>query len=257
MSSSAMFTAVTGTVAQQVRIDAIANNLANIATTGFKRVRPQFEDLLYETVRPPAEEGDSPSGLQFGRGVRVVSTQTIHTPGSLRQTGQALDIAIEGAGFFPVQRLNGDTGYSRNGAFQLDSSGNLVNSSGLPLSPPITIPADATNITITNDGRVQVSQSGSTSTTEVGQIQLMRFSNPGGLEAMGQNLFRETESSGPPVSGNPGEDAFGQLAQGALEEANVNIAEELVNLIVAQRAFEANTRVISTADDMLRFVTQR
>jgi flagellar basal-body rod protein FlgG len=252
-----MFTAVTGTVAQQVKIDVIANNLANLGTTGFKRIRPQFEDLLYEKVRAPAGEGDSPNGLQFGRGTRVVSTEQIHTPGSLRRTDQSLDLAIEGDGFFSVQQLNGDIAYTRNGSFRLDVNGNLVTPSGLQLDPPITIPEDALVVTITADGFVNVTQPGSATPSQVGQIQLSRFVNNSGLEAIGHNLLIESDSSGTPTIGTPGSDAFGQITQGALEESNVNIAEELVNLILAQRAFEANTRVISTADDMIRFVTQR
>ena len=257
MSSSAMFTAVTGTAAQQVRIDVIANNIANLGTHGFKRIRPQFEDLLYETVRAPVGEGDSPTGLQFGRGTRVVATEHIHTQGASRQTGQSLDMAIDGKGFFAVRQLNGDIAYTRNGSFRLDVNGNMVNSSGLQLDPPITIPDDALSITIAQDGFVRVVQPGSATPTEVGQIQLTRFLNPAGLEARGRNLFVESDASGAPTTGNPGEEAFGLISQGALEESNVNIAEELVNLILAQRAFEANTRVISSSDEILRFITQR
>ena len=256
MSSSAMFTAVTGAVAQQVRIDVIANNIANLGTHGFKRIRAQFEDLLYETVSAPVAEGGSPTGLQFGRGTRVVSTEHIHTQGAMRQTDQPLDIAIDGAGFFAIQQLNGDLAYTRNGSFRIDVNGNLVNSAGLQLDPPITLPEDTLSITISQDGFVQVVQPGSPTPTEVGQIQLTRFLNPPGLEAIGHNLMIETDASGTPTTGDPGEEAFGILTQGALEEANVNIAEELVNLILAQRAFEANTRVISSADEMLRFITQ-
>jgi flagellar basal-body rod protein FlgG len=252
-----MFTAVTGSTAQQVRIDVIANNLANLGTVGFKRMRAQFEDLLYETVRQPAAEGDTPTGLQFGRGTRIVATEQIHVPGTLRSTDQPLDVAIEGDGFLAVRQLNGDLAYTRDGSLKLDANGNLVNSSGLLMDPPITLPADTLTLTITPDGRVRVTQPGSPAPTEVGQIQLYRFTNPAGLQAIGHNLMAETESSGPPTVGIPGEDAFGQIAQGVLEESNVNIAEELVNLILAQRAFEANTRVISTAGELLRFVTQR
>ncbi len=257
MSNAAMFTAITGTQAQQSRIDVVANNLANIGTVGFKRVRAQFEDLFYETITSPSAEGGPPTGLQFGRGVRIVSTDKIHTPGSLRETGQPLDLAIAGDGFFAVQQLNGDIAYTRSGSFRLDVDGNLTSPSGLLLDPPITLPTDTIQITITEDGRVLVLQPGTPTATEVAQIQLTRFQNPGGLEAIGGNLLRETESSGAPTTGNPAEDAFGQVKQGSLEESNVSIAEELVNMIIAQRAFEANTRVISAADDMLRFVTQR
>ncbi|MEE9281578.1 MAG: flagellar basal-body rod protein FlgG [Myxococcota bacterium] len=257
MSNAAMFTAVTGTQAQQSRIEIIANNLANLGTVGFKRVRPQFADLFYETISSPSAEGGPPTGLQFGRGVRIVSTDKVYTPGSLRETGQPLDLAIAGDGFFAVQQLNGDIAYTRSGSFRLDVDGNLTSPSGLLLDPPITLPTDTIQITITDDGRVRVLQPGNPTATEVAQIQLTRFQNPGGLEAIGGNLLRETESSGTPTTGNPAEDAFGLVKQGSLEESNVSIAEELVNMIIAQRAFEANTRVISAADDMLRFVTQR
>ena len=257
MSSGAMFTAVTGTNAQQKRIDVIAHNLANVGTVGFKRQQAQFEDLLYENVRAPAAEGDSPTGLQFGRGTRIVSTEHVLSAGSMRQTDSPLDIAIEGDGFFAVQKLNGDTAYTRNGQFKLNVNGDIVNSSGLLLQPQINIPQDAFNVTVTQDGFVRYQQPGSSNLVDAGQIQLTRFANPGGLRASGGNLFEESASSGTPINGNPGTQAFGLLKQGTLEEANVNIAEELVGLIIAQRAFEANTRVISAADDMLRFVTQR
>jgi len=177
--------------------------------------------------------------------------------GSMRQTDSPLDIAIEGDGFFAVQKLNGDQAYTRNGQFKLNVNGDIVNSSGLVLQPPVNIPQDAFGVTVTQDGFVRYQQPGSASLVDAGQIQLTRFANPGGLSASGGNLFDESPSSGTPISGNPGTEAFGLLKQGTVEEANVNIAEELVGLIIAQRAFEANTRVISAADDMLRFVTQR
>jgi flagellar basal-body rod protein FlgG len=257
MSSGAMYTAVTGTAAQQARIDVVANNLANLGTIGFKRMRAQFEDLLYETVRTPGAEGEPPTGVQFGRGSRLVATQQVFTPGSLRQTEQALDFAIDGDGFFAVRKQNGDIAYTRNGTFALDSNGNLVNAQGLLLDPPITIPEDTLQVHVSADGRVSVRQPGSADLSEVGRIQLTRFQNAGGLEAIGDNLVRETPSSGIPITGDPGNEAFGQIKQGMLEESNVNIAEEMVAMILAQRAFEANTRVINSADEMLRFVTQR
>ncbi len=257
MGSSAMFTAVSGAASQQVRIDVISNNLANLGTVGFKGFRAQFEDLLYETVRPPASDGGSPTGLQFGRGSRVVATEKVQTSGSIRTTEQPLDLAVDGRGYFSITQLNGDIAYTRNGTFKIDADGNLVNAAGLQINPPITIPTDTTQIQITQDGQVSVRQPGSPTLTQVGQIQLFTFPNEAGLVSLGGNLVGESDASGTPTSGTPGTDAFGQILQGALEEANVNIAEELVNLILAQRAFEANTRVISASDELLRFVTQR
>jgi len=257
MGSTAMFTAVTGAGAQQVRIDVIANNLANLGTTGFKAARPLFEDLLYETVRPPAGEGDSPTGLQFGRGARVVATERQFTPGTIRQTERPFDLALSGRGFLAVSQLNGDIAYTRDGSLRIDQNGNLVNGSGLLLDPPITVPPDALDILITQEGVVQARQPGATALTTVGNIQLHSFPNETGLLGIGGNLYVESEASGTATTGTPGQDGLAVVIQGALEEANVNIAEELVNLILAQRAFEANTRVISTSDEILRFVTQR
>jgi len=257
MGSNAMFTAVTGAGAQQLRIDVISNNLANLGTTGFKASRPQFEDLLYETVRPAVGEGGSPTGIQFGRGTRIVATEKILTSRVLRTTEQPLDVAIDGRGFLAVTQLNGDIAYTRDGSLKLDPNGNLVNAAGLPIQPAITVPTDTVEIQITQDGFISVRQPGSTTLTQVGQLQLTIFPNEAGLSAIGGNLLVESDASGAPTTGTPATESYGALQQGSLEEANVNIAEELVNLILAQRAFEANTRVISASDDILRFVTQR
>jgi flagellar basal-body rod protein FlgG len=208
-------------------------------------------------VRPPASDGGSPTGLQFGRGSRIVATEKVQTSGSIRTTEQPLDLAVDGRGYFSITQLNGDIAYTRNGTFKIDADGNLVNAAGLEINPPINIPTDTTQIQITQDGQVSVRQPGSPTLTQVGQIQLFTFPNEAGLLSLGGNLVAESDASGTPTSGTPGTDAFGQILQGALEEANVNIAEELVNLILAQRAFEANTRVISASDELLRFVTQR
>ncbi len=257
MGSNAMFTAVTGAGAQQFRIDVISNNLANLGTIGFKAFRPQFEDLLYETVRPPVGEGGSPTGIQFGRGTRIVATEKIQTSGVLRTTEQPLDVAIDGRGYLAVEQLNGDLAYTRNGSLKLDPNGNLVNNAGLAIQPAISVPTDTVEIQITQDGIISIRQPGSPTLTQVGQLELTLFPNEAGLSSIGGNLVVESDASGSPTTGVPGTEAFGVIQQGSLEEANVNIAEELVNLILAQRAFEANTRVISAADDILRFVTQR
>jgi flagellar basal-body rod protein FlgG len=257
MASNAMFTAVTGAGAQQNRIDVISNNLANIGTTGFKSQRAQFQDLLYNTVRPAAAQDASPTGLQFGHGTRVVSTERDFSGGAFRQTGRPFDISIDGRGFLAVTQLNGETAYTRDGSLKLDASGNLVTNDGLLLNPPITIPTDVQETLITRDGRVQVRAAGSATLTEVGQIQLTNFPNEGGLSAIGGNLYKESDGSGAPTTGTGGDTGFGEIRQASLEESNVNIAEELVDLILAQRAFEANTRVITASDDILRFVTQR
>ena len=238
----------------------MSNNLANVSTTGFKKARPVFQDLLYQTIRQPGAQSSQqtqlPSGFQVGVGVGTVATERIHTQGNLQQTGNSLDVAIQGRGFFQVLMPDGTTAYSRDGSFQLDSNGQLVTASGYPVQPAITIPADTQTITIAKDGTVSVLQAGNTSPATLGQLQLATFVNPTGLQSLGDNLYAETASSGTPQVNNPGISGTGLLDQGFLETSNVNVAEELVNMIVAQRAFELNSRAITTSDQMLQRLTQ-
>ncbi len=254
----ALFTAATGMNAQQVRIDAISNNLANVNTTGFKSARAEFQDLFYETLRAPgAQQSDGsslPTGVQVGHGVQFVSTDRVFHQGELVNTGQSLDMAIEGDGFYQVQRPTGETAYTRDGSFKLDRDGNLVTSQGLALIPAVTVPVDAQDLTILADGTVTARLAGNTDSTELGQIDLARFSNPAGLRGLGGNLFAPTDASGDPEIGTPDQDGFGSLSQGFLESSNVNIAEELVQMILAQRAFELNSRVIQAGDEMMQTV---
>lgn len=250
----------TGLDAQQLSIDVISNNIANVSTNGFKRSRPVFEDLLYQTLRQPGAKSSSttdiPSGLQVGTGVRPVSTERIHTQGNLVQTGNGLDLAISGNGFFQIQLPDGTTGYTRDGSFQLNSQGQIVTASGYTVSPGITIPAGTQTITISRDGIVSAQVSGTAAPTQVGQLQLANFVNTGGLQSQGENLYLETASSGSPTSGNPGSSGLGVLNQGYTETSNVNVAEELVNMIVTQRSFELNSKAITTADQMLQRLGQ-
>ncbi len=252
----ALWTAATGMRAQQLNIDVIANNLANVNTVGFKRTRADFQDLMYQTIRPPGADSTSttkiPTGIQVGLGTRVAALEKIFQQGSFKQTGNPLDLAIEGKGFFRVQLPNGEIAYTRAGAFKLDDQGRIVTSDGYPLDPVITIPPDAIDISIGEDGTVSVLQPGSTTYTQVGQITISDFPNPAGLRAIGRNLFKETDTSGAPIDGTPGQDQFGTIAQGYVETSNVDVVEEMVNLIVAQRAYEANSKAIQTGDDMLQ-----
>jgi flagellar basal-body rod protein FlgG len=242
--------------AQQLNIDIISNNLANVNTTGFKKSRGDFQDLLYQTVRmagsPSGTGTQMPVGIQMGSGVRPAGVQKIFTSGDFQNTQNALDIAVEGEGFFQVLMPDGTTSYSRAGAFKKDSSGRLVTSDGFPVEPSITIPSDALNVTISANGTISVLQPGNPVPTEVGTIQLARFSNPSGLNAVGRNLFLPTAASGEVITGTPGDSGFGTVAQGFLEASNVNIAEELVNMIIGQRAYEINSKAIQTADEMMR-----
>ena len=251
----------TGLEAQQTQLDVISNNLANVSTTGFKRSRAVFEDLLYQTIRQPGANSSQqtllPSGFQLGVGVRPVATERIHTQGSLQETGNALDVAINGRGFFQIQMPDGSIAYTRDGSFQVNDQGTLVTASGYTVLPQMQIPQDALVVTIARDGVVTATQPGNPNTiTQLGQIQLATFINYSGLQSEGENLYRETAASGPPQVDNPGNTGLGVLNQSFLETSNVNVAEELVNMIVTQRAYELNSRAITTSDQMLQRLTQ-
>ncbi len=255
-----LWIAKTGLDAQQTQLDVTSNNLANVSTNGFKRARAVFEDLLYQTLRQPGASSSAqtqiPSGLQIGTGVRPIATERNFTQGGLTQTGNSLDIAIQGEGFFQIQLPDGTLGYTRDGAFQKDSQGQIVTANGYPVSPALTIPSNALSISIGTDGVVTVLQSGSPTPVQVGQIQLASFVNTGGLQSMGQNLFLETASSGTATPNTPGTNGVGLLNQGYVETSNVNVVEELVNMITTQRAYEINSRAIQTSDQMLARLTQ-
>lgn len=250
----------TGLDAQQTQMDVIANNLANVSTNGFKRTRAVFEDLLYQKVRQPGAQSSQqtqlPSGLQIGTGVRPVATEKIFTQGNLQQTGNSKDVAIQGAGFFQVLLPDGSTAYTRDGSFQIDSQGQLVTSSGFTIQPAITIPSDAESITVGRDGTVSVTQPGSPQPTQVGSLLLATFINPAGLESKGENLYGETAASGAPNNNAPGSNGAGLLSQCYVETSNVNVVEELVNMIQTQRAYEINSKAITTSDQMLQKLTQ-
>jgi flagellar basal-body rod protein FlgG len=250
----------TGLEAQQTQMDVISNNLANVSTTGFKRSRAVFEDLLYQNIRQPGAQSSQqtqiPSGLQIGTGVRPIAAERIHTQGNLQQTSNQLDVAIQGAGFFQVLMPDGTTGYTRDGSFQADNQGQMVTSSGFVVQPAMTIPANATSVTIAQDGVVSITQAGVAAPVQVGSVQLATFINPSGLQSMGQNLYLETASSGSPNTSAPGLNGTGTLSQGYVETSNVNVVEELVNMIQTQRAYEINSKAITTSDQMLQKLTQ-
>ncbi len=257
--NNALWVAKTGLDAQQTRMSVISNNLANVNTTGFKQSRAAFEDLLYQNVRQAGGQSSQdtilPSGLMLGTGVRTVATEKIFTQGNLVQTDNALDVAIQGQGFFQVLRPDGGLGYSRAGNFQTDAQGQLVTSNGYQIQPAITIPEDAQTITVGTDGVISVMQPGQATPTQVGQIQLADFINPAGLMPAGENMYQETAASGAPQIGNPGLNGLGSVQQGALETSNVNVVEEMVNMIESQRAYEMNSKVISAVDQMLQYAT--
>ncbi len=250
----AMRTAASGMAAQQMNVDNIANNLANVNTTGFKKSKIEFQDVLYQNYRragtATAAGAQTPSDLAVGYGTRPSATVRQFTSGDLQQTGAPLDIAIEGDGFFQVRRPDGGTAYTRDGSFKLSSDGRVVTSDGYFMIPELSIPDDATSVAIGNDGTIEVLLFGQDSPTQIGQFELARFMNPAGLSAIGRNLLVSTSASGDPITDQPGLSGIGQVTQGALEGSNVNVVDEMVNMIVAQRAYEMNSKAIQTADDM-------
>jgi flagellar basal-body rod protein FlgG len=256
----ALTTAATGMEAQQLRIDVIANNLANSNTVGYKRSRAEFQDLLYQTRRKAgseqAEGVQVPTGLQVGLGVRPMATQRVYTEGALKQTGGPLDLAIEGRGFFQVEEPNGDRGYTRAGNFKVNNEGRIVTSDGYPITPGILIPPESSSISVGIDGTVSVTMPGEVEPVRLGQIETAIFANPGGLSAQGRNLFHATAASGVASVGTSGSAGRGAIAQGTLEMANVQVVEEMVDLIVGQRAYEVNSKVVQAADEMLRSTAQ-
>ncbi len=257
----ALWIAKTGLDAQQTRMAVITNNLANANTTAFKRGRAVFQDLLYQNVRQvgaqSSEDTQLPSGLMMGTGVRTVATEKLFSQGNLVQTDNPFDLAIQGRGFFQVLLPDGTLAYTRDGSFQRDSQGQLVTASGYVLQPPISVPENALSLTIGSDGTVSAVVPGSPQATQLGTLQLADFVNPSGLQPMGDNLYLESAASGPPQTGTPGIGGLGTLMQGMVESSNVNVVEELVNMIEAQRAYELNSRAISSVDGMLEYVTSR
>lgn len=256
----ALWVSKTGLEAQDLNLTTVSNNLANVSTTGFKKDRAVFEDLLYQVQRQPGANSSAdtrlPSGLQLGTGVRTAGTQKIFTTGSLNVTDQPLDLAINGRGFFQIAMPDGTIGYTRDGTFHINDEGVVVNVNGYPLEPQITIPDQTNQLTISKDGIVQATLFGDPAPQELGQIETADFINPAGLQAVGGNLFFETASSGAPQVGVPNEEGYGTVEQGALENSNVEVVEELVKMITVQRAYEMNSKVVSAADQMLQFLTQ-
>ena len=251
-----LYTAATGMAAQQQNIDTISNNLSNVSTTGFKKNRVEFQDLLYQTIRPAGMTNSMgtqyPTPIEIGHGTKLSSTQKSFIQGALVSTGNTLDVAIQGEGFFAIQNPNGDVNYTRDGSFKTDAQGNILTSSGYFLQPPITVPTDASSVVIRENGDVVITTPTNTSSQIIGSIKLSNFVNPAGLESMGGNLYRSTEASGEPVDGTPGTQNYGTLAQGELESSNVEVVEEMVNMITSQRAYEMNAKAITTSDQMLQ-----
>lgn len=255
-----LWIARTGLDAQQTQLDVVANNLANVSTNGFKRARPVFEDLLYQNLRQPGAQSSQqtqiPTGLSLGTGVRTAATARVFTQGNIQKTDGTLDVAVQGNGFFQIQLPDGTTAYTRDGSFEKDNTGQIVTTDGYPVLPAMTIPANATSLTIGTDGTVSVTQLGTAAATQIGSFQLATFINNGGLQSVGQNLYMETASSGTPTPNTPGTNGAGTTSQGYVETSNVNVAEELVTMIQTQRAYELNSKVISTSDAMLGRLSQ-
>jgi flagellar basal-body rod protein FlgG len=256
--NQSLWIAKTGLDAQQTKMSVISNNLANASTTGYKRSRAVFEDLLYQNQRQPGAQSSQdslyPTGMMIGTGVRTVATEKLFSQGSMAQTQNPLDVGIDGKGFLQVLMPDGSIGYTRDGQLQVDNQGQLVNSSGYAIQPGMTIPVEAQSITIGTDGTVSVRMPGATSTTQVGNLQLVDFINPAGLQPIGANLYVESSASGTAQSGTPGTNGMGTVVQGYVEGSNVNVVEELVSMIETQRAYEMNSKAISTSDQMLQFV---
>lgn len=250
----------TGLDAQQTQMDVISNNLANVSTTGFKKSRAVFEDLLYQTMRQPgaasSQQTQLPTGLQLGTGVQLVATERVHTQGNLQKTDDARDVAIRGDGFFQVSMPDGTLAYTRDGSFKTNNQGQLTTSSGFPIEPAIVVPENAVSLTISRDGIVSVTTADNPANLEIGAIQLATFINPGGLESKGENLYVETTASGTPITNVPGSNGAGLLQQNYVETSNVNVVEELVSMIQTQRAYEINSKAITTSDQMLQRLTQ-
>jgi len=252
-----LWTAATGMIAQQFHIDTVANNLANVNTTGFKKNRADFEDLLYHTLKvagtPATNVTVVPTGIEVGHGVKVAATQKLHQQGSLQHTENPFDLALEGEGFFRIRLYDGTVAYTRDGSFKIDSNGQIVNSNGYFLDPPIILPEGfiRSEVSISEDGKVTCKVAGSDEIVEVGQIYIYRFVNPAGLKAIGGNLFKTTEASGPEIEGIPGYEGMAKIHQGFLEMSNVNLVDEMVEMIVAQRAYEVNSKAVITSDSML------
>ncbi len=250
----------TGLEGEQTKMDVISNNLANINTAGFKKMRPIFNDLLYQNQTQPggftSQATNYPSGLQQGTGSNVVATEPVVTQGSLEQTGNALDLAINGAGYFQILLPSGQLAYTRDGSFQMSATGQVVTASGNALQPPITIPRSATSVTVGTDGTVSAQIQGQTNPSQVGLIQLANFVNPAGLQNMGSNLATQTQASGSPITGTPTQNGLGSLAQGYLEGSNVSVVDEMIDMIATQRAYELNTQAAKNVDEMLGYLTQ-
>ncbi|QXL84243.1 flagellar basal-body rod protein FlgG [Comamonas sp. NLF-1-9] len=257
---NSLWIAKTGMTAQQTNLDVISHNLANVSTTGFKRNNAVFEDLVYQNLRQVGAQADEqnqlPTGLHLGLGVNVVATSRKFTQGSLQQTENSLDVAIDGKGFLEVTLADGTTAYTRDGSFKLDSQGRVVTSNGLPVAPGLVVPPDTKNISIGQDGSVSVTVAGNPQPQQIGQLTMSSFINPAGLEPVGQNLFRESAASGAPQQGQPGTNGLGILKQGFVENSNVNVVEELINMIQTQRAYDLNSKAVQTSDQMLARLSQ-